>query len=588
MYQKLYNGSGQLKAVLDNIIKETAFIKRVVNGEFTFNFEAFEKELKSEYFDTDNNLVVDNQTFDIKYIEQDHEEGEVKYSIQCEHVNYRMEDGEENLFTSYTQIGTPTQILTQILSGTEFNVGVIEFTDVITVSATSEITRKALIYQLANALGGEIDYTNYGFTINILASIGQNRGFQARFGKNLKGVKKIIDSRGGLKTYYSVDIIELKNSNEYIEKQLQDLEVVDAGDAIQIIDPIIGLNIENRVLSIEKNPIFEINTKLEIVNTLELITDKINQIETNSVQQDKLYNNVAISKEYGFRASRSDQLARATLGGGTISLDKGDGNGGYIPSLYFDVISGKYKVIGDIIMEGGSISWDDVIAPSAEQVGARPDWWVPTAFEVGARPDDWMPSASDVGAISSTYIDANGVFTPNVYATHISTLLGKITTAQIENLEVGSNVTMGPNATISWSKVTNQPSIPSQYTDYQAVSAWEASGYSTYINSNGVYTGKLYAQHAVINNGAGTGSINMDVGTSSYVIFKTAYTTGGNTLMIGKSSSVGGTPSTMERIDAFANWLYLYGSQYISGTLYCSGDVDFTDATVTGITAKFG
>jgi len=587
MDPKLYNSSGQLQAVLDNIIKETASIKRVVNGEFTFTFEAYEKELKSEYFNADNNLVIDNQTFDIKYIEQNHEI-DVTYSIQCEHVNYRMEDGEENLYTSYTYIGTPTQILTDILSGTEFSVGTVAFTDVVTISAKSEITRKSLIYQLANALDGEIEYTNLGFTINILATIGQNRGFQARFGKNLKGVKKIIDSRGGLKTYYSIDILMLKNSNEYIEKQLQDLDIVDAGDAIQIIDPIIGLDVENRVLSIEKNPIFEINTKLEIANTLELITDKINQIETNSVQQDKLYNNVAISKEYGFRVSRSDKLARATLGGGMISLDKGDGNDGYTPCLYFDVVTGKYKIIGDIEMEGGSISWSSVNSPSAEQVGARPDWWVPTAFEVGARPDNWMPSASDVGAISSTYIDGNGVFTPNVYATHISTLLGKITTAQVEDLIVGNNVTMGSNAYISWNNVTNQPSIPSQYTDYQAVNAWEASGYSTYINSNGVYTGRLYAQHAVINNGAGTGSINMDMGTSSYVIFKTAYTTGGNTLMIGKSSSVGGTPSTMERIDAFASWLYLYGSQYISGTLYCSGDVDFSDATVTGITAKFG
>ncbi len=559
MYPKLYNSSGQLQAVLDNIIKETASIKRVVNGEFTFTFEAYEKELKSEYFNTDNNLVIDNQTFDIKYIEQNHEI-DVTYYIQCEHVNYRMEDGEENLYTSYTYIGTPTQILTDILAGTEFSVGTVAFTDIITISVKSEITRKSLIYQLANLLGGEIDYTNQGFTINILATIGQNNGFQARFGKNLKGIKKIIDGRGGLKTYYSINLIELKNSNEYIEKQLQDLEIVGEGDTIQIIDEVIGLNVQNRVISIEKNPIFAINTKLEIANTLELITDKINQIETNSVQQDKLYNNVAISKEYGFRASRSDKLARATLGGGTISLEKGDGNDGYTPAIYFDAATGKYKVIGVIEMEGGSISWSSVNAPSAEQVGA----------------------------ISSTYIDGNGVFTPNVYATNINTLYGKITTAQIEDLTVGGNVTMGPNATISWSEVTNKPSIPSQYTDYQAVSAWENSGYSTYINSNGVYTGRLYAQHAVINNGAGTGSINMDMGTSSYVIFKTAYTTGGNTLMIGKSSSVGGTPSTMERIDAFTSWLYLYGSQYISGTLYCSGYVDFSDATVTGITAKFG
>ncbi len=45
-------------------------------------------------------------------------------------------------------------------------------------------------------------------------------------------------------------------------------------------------------------------------------------------------------------------------------------------------------------------------------------------------------------------------------ASKITTQHAKIQTAQIESLEVGDNVAMGPNATISWSQVTNQPSIP--------------------------------------------------------------------------------------------------------------------------------
>lgn len=351
MYPKLYNNNGQLQAILDNIIKETASIKRVVNGEFTFAFEAYEKELKSEYFNPENNIIVDDQTFDIKYIEQNHET-DVKYSIQCEHVNYRMEDGDENLYSTYAYTGTPKQILTDILSGTGFSVGVIQFTDVITISVNQEITRKKLIYQLANLLGGEIDYTDQGFTINILNTIGQNNGFQVKFGKNLKGITKIIDSRGGVKTYYKVNILELKNSNEYIEKGFRDLEVIGVGDTIDVIDQVIGLDIKNRILSKEYNPIFELNTVLEITNTIDLITDKINQIETESVKQNKSYNNVTISPEYGFRASLSDGFGRATLGGGGISLDTGDGEGGYTPAMFLNPITKKYKYIGDVEVEG--------------------------------------------------------------------------------------------------------------------------------------------------------------------------------------------------------------------------------------------
>jgi hypothetical protein len=59
----------------------------------------------------------------------------------------------------------------------------------------------------------------------------------------------------------------------------------------------------------------------------------------------------------------------------------------------------------------------------------------------------------------------------------------KISTALIEDLIVGGNVAMGPNATIAWSKVTGA--------NAGALAAWENSGYATYINANGVYSGSF-------------------------------------------------------------------------------------------------
>lgn len=67
-------------------------------------------------------------------------------------------------------------------------------------------------------------------------------------------------------------------------------------------------------------------------------------------------------------------------------------------------------------------------------------------------------------AIETTYIDANGVWTPNVYAQNISTLYAKIKAAQIEDLEVGRNVIMGPGAAITWSQVTDPPDFYSETT----------------------------------------------------------------------------------------------------------------------------
>jgi len=83
--------------------------------------------------------------------------------------------------------------------------------------------------------------------------------------------------------------------------------------------------------------------------------------------------------------------------------------------------------------------------------------------------------------------------------------IAKISTALIENLVVGGNVTMGPLAAISWSQVTEQPTI---ITTADALSAWAASDYATYIDANGVYTGTVAANKIVIGGDNGYLSFN--------------------------------------------------------------------------------
>ena len=335
MYPRIYNSSNDLLAVLDNIIKDSAKVKHVVNGEFTFAFSAYEKELKSVYFDTDNYILLNGQTFDIKYLEQKHEV-DVIYAIQCEHAIYRLEDGIANQYVSYAYTGTPAATLADILSGTEFSVGTVDFTDPIAISINSAMSKKALITYIANLLGGELEFTDNGFTVNILATIGNDNGFQVRFGKNLKSITKIIDKRGELKVHYTIDMIALKNTNAYIEKGLQTLEVVEIGDTIKVIDSVIGIDIENRILSIEYDPILEVNTKLEIVNTLELITDHITSIETRSVIKEELYNGVYIGPNEGIVAERSDNKVKTVMSATEgISLYTDEG-AGYIRNFYVD------------------------------------------------------------------------------------------------------------------------------------------------------------------------------------------------------------------------------------------------------------
>lgn len=74
----------------------------------------------------------------------------------------------------------------------------------------------------------------------------------------------------------------------------------------------------------------------------------------------------------------------------------------------------------------------------------------------------------------------------NIEANKITTNEAKITIAQIEELIVGGNVTMGENAFISWTNVTEQP-------DIGAIALSEIQG--TYIDSSNVWTINVYAQN---------------------------------------------------------------------------------------------
>ena len=347
MYPDLFADDTSRLAILDNVLTSTAKIKRVVNGEFTFTFDAKEAFLKSEYLVPRNYAVVDDQTFDIKYLEQVHE-GSVVYTINAEHAIYRLADGETNQYENgYTYLGTPTEILTDVLAGTDFSVGTIAFTEVITLSITEAVSKKQVVKYLANYLGGELDYRDLGFTVDILDTIGLDNNYVARFGKNLKGLTKIIDDRGDeTKTYYKANLLMLKNTNTFKESALGSLEKVGVGDTIRIIDTVTGTDILNRVVSIEYNPFLEVNTSVEIANKIELFTDVITDITTNVVYKEVKYNNVSISNEYGFRSELASKLARSTFSGGGISLDVGDGLGGYTPAVYFDTVEGKYVIDG--------------------------------------------------------------------------------------------------------------------------------------------------------------------------------------------------------------------------------------------------
>lgn len=343
----LFDRASNVKlALLDNIIVEDSIsITKQINGECTLQFEALEADLKSEYFQTEAYVEVDGECFDVAYVEQLHTDS-VTYRIECEHVTYRLIASE---VPYYTFDGTPAEILLDILTGSEFQVGQVAPSVVMTFAVYEENNKLGLIKLLANQLGVEIGYD--GFKIDLKAMISQNRGFAARFGKNLMGIKKVIDRRNGL-TYYAVDIIELKNHPDFTD--VSALEVIEEGDTIRIIDEVIGLDILNRVIRRTYNPIKAINTSLEIANHIELLTDTVTRIQRDTVVKNKLYHGIRISPDNGFESIRSDNMARGVFNSDTFALQTGDGTGeNWENAIYFDAVQQKYIFNGELIIGAG-------------------------------------------------------------------------------------------------------------------------------------------------------------------------------------------------------------------------------------------
>lgn len=176
-----------------------------------------------------------------------------------------------------------------------------------------------------------------------------------------------------------------------------------------------------------------------------------------------------------------------------------------------------------------------------------------------------------------------------IKGTNILTVDSKISTSGIETLEVGKNVIMGPNATISWSQISNQPYIPILPSYIQSTKIG-----STYIESPNITGGVITGGKIVggsIEGGSITSNTTINVGTDARV---------GNNLYIGDQSSTTnkriyfnngsylwgyGSPGWSMGIKSDNLWIDTKTIEYAAGT-----KINFANADISGlaVTARFG
>jgi hypothetical protein len=328
---KIINNSLQLQAVIENVL--SPLITEEINGEFSFGFSAIIDGEKSHYINTDNIAVVEDNYFNIIYSkEQRHANNTITTSVKCEHVSYDLGNEDNILDEGFVAYGTPEQVLTQLLQGSNFTIGQVDFTAAITVAIKERVTKRGVLIYIAGQLGGELKFSKY--QISILSRRGADRGVQFRYAKNNISVSRITDKRklinGQPTVSYEVDVAELEFADGYGNDEHYEL-----GDTVQVIDPDLKINTPQRIIKESHNPFERGQGSVTIANFVPNISNSIAAIQSKAVMKNTVYNGCNISPEKGFESERSDKKAKATMNATEgYKLETGDGNGTYTPVFY--------------------------------------------------------------------------------------------------------------------------------------------------------------------------------------------------------------------------------------------------------------
>jgi YD repeat-containing protein len=268
-------------------------------------------------------------------------------TVECEHVSYRLNDSEYDLDT-FTETGTPTEILTAILDGTGFTVGTVDFSTPLTCSAQEAKSRRQILMGFVATLEGEIECA--GFEVSIVTARGSAEAKDLTANNNLTLISKTVDKR---------TLDSLGNPTISYECALYDPVVaLELGDVVDLEYTLLDMDIELRIVSLTTNPYDDLDVSFEVGNYVNALEDDLYRIETSTVSKEKVYNGCRIGPDYGFQVERSDKKARNTMNateGNTLEI--GDGEGNYVPVFYvtIDEVTGVAKLYIDGTVSAVSI-----------------------------------------------------------------------------------------------------------------------------------------------------------------------------------------------------------------------------------------
>ncbi|MEC1722216.1 prophage endopeptidase tail family protein [Schinkia azotoformans] len=220
---EIYAGSTLIQTIRKVM---SANIRETLEGEFTLSFTVLAKfalALKTKQL-----AKLNNQYFEIVQITKSLQGSLPVCSVTCEHVSYILNDEIFNI-DAFDFTGDPAAGLNQLLSGTPFSAGMVDFTESCTMKINQEVTRRAALMQYIAILGGEIEYN--GYLINVRQHRGSSEYQPVMGSKNVTDVSVSHDSRENASSYY-ISFFKLLN--------------LAVGDNVHILFKPLGIDVKTR------------------------------------------------------------------------------------------------------------------------------------------------------------------------------------------------------------------------------------------------------------------------------------------------------------------------------------------------------
>jgi len=300
--------------------------REVINADNSLSFTMPLTSDTTGLINDTNVIELDGDYFDIaKYKKYQSSDGSLSADVECEHVSYRLNDPEYDL-DYFTEIGTPAYIFSQLLAGTGFTAGTIEFTEEMTYSAQESMSRRALLVQFTELLGGELLFN--GFTVSILEQRGSTTPINLVEGRNIDVISKSTD-----KTTRDI----LGNPIVAYECSLINPADIYLGDVVTMGYDTLGIDITLRIVSITTNPYNKYEASFSVSNTVDTVEAEAYRIATSTVGKDKLYNGTRSEPEFGFENILSNLKARSYFNATGFAMQTGDGSGtNWVDKLYIE------------------------------------------------------------------------------------------------------------------------------------------------------------------------------------------------------------------------------------------------------------